>query len=157
MSASPSPRWVLSACLLLLAGACGPSAVEQEAADREQIEALLEQYLPELGRAYAERNANLIGPWVAPKEVARVHQRVEELYGLGSILEPEFHRVAVEDLQVWNNSNSFVTTVETWSVRRYASGTMELIGEDVDQTQRVRYQMKREGDDWKILYRTIEE
>ena len=29
--------------------------------------------------------------------------------------------------------------------------------DEVDQTQRVRYQMKREGDSWKVLYRTIEE
>lgn len=153
-----STRQVLTALVVvLLVASCGPSAGEKEAADRAQIEGLLGEYLPELGRAYAERNANLIGPWVAPKEVARVNQRVEELYAMGSILEPEFHRVTVEELQVWNNSNSFVTTVENWSVRRYASGTMELIGEDLDQTQRVRYQMKREGDAWKILYRTIEE
>ena len=147
----------LAIALVVLLAACGPSAVEKEAADRDQIAALLEDYLPELGRAYADRNANLIAPWVAPKEGARVNQRIEELYAMGSVLEPEFQRVAVEEMQVWNNSNSFVTTVETWSVRRYATGTMELIGEDIDQTQRVRYQMKREGDDWKVLYRTIEE
>ena len=157
MSATRTTLIGLAGGLLLLATACGPSAVEKEAADRDEIQALLEEYLPELGRAYSERNANLIGAWVAPKEVARVNQRVEELYAMGSILEPELHRVAVEELQVWNNSNSFVTTVETWDVRRYASGTMELIGEDIEQTQRVRYQMKREGDGWKVLYRTIEE
>jgi len=149
--------WGLALVLCLAAGACGPSKVEQDAADRERIQALLEEYLPELGRAYAERNANLIAPWVAPKEVARVNQRIEELYAMGSILEPQYHRVTVEELQVWNNSNSFVTTVETWDVRRYASGSMEPIGEDLGQTQRVRYQMKREGDAWKVLYRTIEE
>lgn len=152
-------RWLVAvaAGVWLLAAACGPSAVEREAADREEIQALLEDYLPELGRAYTEQDADLIAPWVAPKEIARVNQRIEELYGIGSVLEPVFHRVAVEDLQVWNNSNAFVTTVETWDVLRYATGTMELIGEDVDQTQRVRYQMKRENGAWKVLYRTIEE
>ena len=142
--------------IALVTGACSPSA-EQMAADRDKIQVLLEEYLPMLGRAYSERNAVLITPWVAPKEVARVNTRIEELYAMGSILEPVLHRVAVEDAQVWNNSNSFVTTLETWDVRRYASGSMELIGEDLEQTHRVRYQMKREGDTWKVLYRTIEE
>lgn len=147
---------LLVALVLGLAAACGPSSAERRAADRDEIEALLAEYLPELGRAYAERNAELIAPWVAPKEVARVDQRIRELYGLGSVLEPEFHRAAVEDVQVWNNSNGYVITVETWDVRRYATGSMELIGENLGETQRVRYQMKREGDGWKVLYRTID-
>ena len=146
---------VLVALTVLALAACGPSA-EREAVDREEIEALLEQYLPKLGEAYAEQDAEVIAPWVAPKEVARVHQRITELDAGGSLLVPEFHRATVEDVQVWNHSNAFVTTVETWDVRRYATGTMQLLGEDADKTERVRYQMKREGGEWKVLYRTIE-
>jgi len=143
--------------LPLLFAACGPSP-EQQTADREEIETLLEEYLPVLGRAYAERNALLIEDWAAPKEVARVHQRIEELTNAGSVLEPVFQQVTVEDTQIWNNSNAFVTTVETWDVERFRAGTQQSMGRQMGQTNRVKYQLKRgDGGGWRVLYRTIQE
>jgi hypothetical protein len=147
---------VLLAITVVGLSACGSSA-ERQAVDRAQIEAMLTEYLPALGQAYAMQNANLIAEHAAPKEVARVHQRILELGEIGSILEPVFHRVTVEEAQIWNNSNAFVTTVETWDVKRFALGTRQSLGEELEKTNRVKYQLKREQDgSWLVLYRTIE-
>ncbi len=147
---------VVLACLLpVLACARSP---EQQAADRGEIEELLAEYLPVLARAYSEQNALLIEKWAAPKEVARVNQLIEELASRGSVLRPVFHQVTVEDAQIWNNSNAFVTTVESWDVERFATGTDRSLGREAGQTNRVKYQLKREdGGSWRVLYRTIQE
>ncbi len=139
--------------LALLVGCT--SAEEQEVADLESIEAALRAYLPKLGEAYANGDASVLEGLAAPKEVARIEKRIDELYAQGRTLEPEFLELTVEKVDVWGYANAFVNTVEIWNIRSYATGSHAPVGEDLEKSNRVKYQFKREGDEWLVLYRTI--
>ncbi len=134
--------------------ACG-SAEEKQAADLESIQAALEAYLPKLAEAYSGGNALVLTDLAAPKEIARISKRIEELEAAGRVLEPEFLELTVEKVDVWGYANAFVNTVEIWNIRSYATGTHASVGEDLAKSNRVKYQFKRDGDAWLILYRTI--
>ena len=133
---------------------CGGSETK-EAADWESLEAALRAYLPRLGEAYASGDVAVLEGFAAPKEMARISKRIDELYAQGRTLEPEFLELEVEKVDVWGYANAFVNTVEIWNIRSYATGTHALVGEDLDKSNRVKYQFKREGDQWLVLYRTI--
>ena len=149
-------RYVAPLLVLTLAGlvACGPSE-KQQAADWEGLEAALEEYLPRLGEAYTGGDSSVLEGLAASKELARVQKRIDEFAALGRVLEPEFLDLTVEKVDVWGYANAFVNTVETWNLRSYTIGGHDLVGEELGQTHRVKYQFKREGDDWLVLYRTI--
>ncbi len=144
----------LAALALAAVVACGGSE-SQEAADTAGIEAALRAYLPKLGEAYASGDVSVLEGLAAPKEMARINKRIEELYAQGRTLEPEFLELTVEKVDVWGYANAFVNTVEIWNIRSYATGTHAVVGEDLDKSNRVKYQFKREGDEWLVLYRTI--
>ena len=69
---------------------------------------------------------------------------------------PTFRQVTVEDVNVWNYSNAFVTTLEVWDLQILAVGTEEVLAEELAQRNRVKYQLKREEDHWRVLFRTIQ-
>ncbi len=140
--------------VLLLAAGCGGSAADPEV-DHSEIEAALLQYLPKLGEAYAKRDASLLEGLTVPKEMSRINLRAQEFEAGGRVYEPEFQQLTVEDVSVWNYSNAFVSTLEVWDVRSYTLGTHMLLQEAVGQRNRVKYQMKRKGDGWVILYREL--
>lgn len=148
----------LLVCAASLALALGCTAPEvQEAADKEELRSFLEEYLPALGSAYAEQNAYLIEEFVAPKEIARVGKRIEELAARGQVYAPTVRTVTIESVNVWNNSNAFVSTLEIWDVERRAIGSGMVIDQTLEQPNRVQYQMKRDDGAWRVLYRTIQE
>ncbi len=140
----------------LLAG-CGETGGGDESVDRQEIEDVLRGYLPKLGQAYATGDTSVLEGVAVPKEMARIELRTEELAGAGQVYEPEFKEVTVEDISVWNYSNAFVTTFEVWDVRSYTLGTHLLLNESLGQRNRVKYQMKRKGDGWVILYRELDQ
>ena len=125
--------------------------------NRQEIETVLREYLPKLGRAYAERDTSILAGFAVPKEMARIDLCTEELAETGRVYEPEFKEVTVEDISVWNYSNAFVTTLEVWDVRSYTLGTHLLVHESVGQRNRVKYQMKRKEGSWVILYRELDQ
>jgi len=153
-SPSLTASLALAALLLAIAGGCG-GGKKQEEADWEDVQAALEEYLPRLAEAYTTGNARVLDGLAAPKEVARVNKRIEELQALGRSLEPEFIELSVEKVDVWGYANAFVNTVEIWNLRSYATGSHELVGEELQQSNRVKYQFKRDDDEWLVLYRTI--
>ncbi len=146
-----TPLFVLS--LAALAGCGGGEQTQQ--ADFASVEATLEAYLPKLGEAYATGDADVLEGLAAPKEIARIRKKIDELYAQGRTLEPEFLELTVEKVEVWGYANAFVNTVEVWNIRSYATGTHAPVGEDLGKSNRVKYQFKREGDGWLVLYRTI--
>lgn len=150
------PAWLLLPLLLLVAAGCGSSA-EQEAADSASITAALEAYLPVLGEAYADGEIERLRPYAAEKELARIHALVQDMVDQGRYLVPEFKSLAIEELETWNNSNAFVTTVENWDLRLYALGSSQLLSEHLDQSYRVQYQLKRGDEGWRVLFRGIQE
>jgi hypothetical protein len=146
----------LLACLLVLFGCTGSSENRAEI-DREEIQAALESYLPLLGETYATGNLELLEGWAAEKEISRIHKRIEDLAVQGRTLVPTFRRVTVEEANVWNYSNAYVTTLEVWDLAVYATGTDQVLSQELEQPNRVKYQLKRENDRWRVLFRTIQE
>lgn len=147
-----------SACLLLvvlMVVGCGPSE-EQEQVDRDEIQAVLESYLPILGEVYATGDLSLLEGWAAEKEIARIHKRVEDLSFQGRRLVPTFLSLTVEDSNVWNYSNCYVTTLEVWNLEVRATGTEQVLSTQLEQPNRVKYQLKREDGRWRVLFRTIQ-
>ena len=149
-----SPLIALAASFLVVLGGC-TSQEEQQEADWEGVQAALEEYLPRLAEAYTTGNVRVLEGLAAPKEMARVNKRIEELAALGRTLEPEFIELTLEKVDVWGYANAFVNTVEIWNLRSYATGSHELVGEELAQSNRVKYQFKRDDDEWLVLYRTI--
>ena len=65
--------------------------------------------------------------------------------------------MTVEDVKVWGNANAFVTTVEVWDLKSVAAGTGIVVQEIDGQSNRVRYQLKKNQGRWRVLFRTIAE
>jgi hypothetical protein len=143
-------------CLATLVGACQSSA-EREALDEASIASTLEEFLPVLAKAYATGEIEALRPYAAEKELARIQTLVSGLADQGRYLAPEFKSVSVEDSHLWNNSNAFVTTLEMWDVRLHALGSGELLAEEPGKSYRVKYQLKRDGESWRVLFRGIQE
>jgi len=135
----------------------GASSESDEAAERERIQATLEAYLPLLGQAYSTGDLSPLDPYAAQKEVSSIRKRVEDLAMQGRTLEATLRSVTVEDFKVWNYSNAYVTTHEVWDLVVYATGSDQILAKEYEQSNRVKYQLKREDDSWRILFREIQE
>ncbi|MFQ5525980.1 MAG: IMS domain-containing protein [Thermoanaerobaculia bacterium] len=131
------------------------SPAEKDAVAKAEIQVFLEDFLPALGEAYAERDAYRVEAFVAQKEIARIGKRLDELSAQGQVYEPTVRSITIEAVNTWSNSNAYVTTLELWDVRRLAAGTDQVLTEVLEQPNRVKYQMKRDADGWRVLYRTI--
>lgn len=137
--------------------ACGPSA-ENIARGENEIRAHLQLYLPQLAEAYTTRDARVVSGAAAPREVAAVHKRIEDITDQGRVLKPVFRSMTVEKIDLWNPYNAYVTTLETWDLRVYAIGSETLLSEQLDEHNRVKYQLRRNDEgEWMILYRNIQE
>jgi len=151
---------LISSLIALVAISFGCNEATRKADDeaaKEKIKATLESYLPLLGEAYASGNLEPLRGWVAEKEMARVYKRVDDLATQGRTLVPTFRQVTVEEINVWNYSNAYVTTLEVWDLEVYASGTEQILSQEYEQPNRVKYQLKRDDDRWRVLFRTIQE
>lgn len=154
LAATPVLALILG-LVLAVAGACGPSE-EQSEADHDEIRQLLEAYLPVLGEAYATGDTAPLEGLAAAKEAFAAAKRIADFAREGRRVEPTFRDLTLEDVVIYQHSNAYVTTVERWDVRIYAAGSERLISEQLDQVNRVKYQLKRTDDGWRVLYRTLE-
>jgi hypothetical protein len=144
------------ALLVLASAACSPSP-EEQAADREDIESFLREYLPKMADAYRTGNTDALDPYAAEKEQQAINKRVRERAKQGMILAPELRSVQVEDVRTWSSVNAYVTTVEVWDLRVLASGSEEVLRQELGQSNRVKYQLKRDGDRWRVFWRQLEQ
>lgn len=148
----------LVALTLVLTGACGgASSGSDDAEDRRVIQEALEAYLPLLAEAYSTGDLTPLEPFAAQKEVASIRRRIEDLSMQGRTLEATLRSVTVENVKIWNYSNAYVTTHEVWDLEVYATGTDQIMAKEYEQPNRVKYQLKREKDSWRILFRQIQE
>lgn len=150
-------KFVLFPCLVawtVLVG-CGEKPLTEE--DRQDITQALRDYLPVLAKGYTSGNLESLKEFAAEREVARVFTRVSELADEGKFVEPTFREMTVEDIQVWGHANAFVTTLEVWDLRVYANGSQSLLGQELDQSNRVKYQLKRRGPRWEVLLRELDQ
>ena len=136
-----------------LAG-CGRSEQADERA-REDIEALLAAYLPLLGEAYAEDDAERVSGLAAPREVAAIEKRLLDIALEGRRLKPTFRSVVIEEFKVWGYANSHVTTNEIWDIRTYATGAGTMLTEQLEKRNRVKYQLKKIDGEWAVLFRVL--
>ena len=147
---------VLLALVAGLAGACGPTE-EDTGRYEAQIEEDLRAYMPVLERAYRERDPSVLEPLAAEKERAFLDRRMRELNRQGQVLAPELVSLSLEDVTVWNRVNAYATTVETWNVRVLAAGSDQVLRSDENQVSRVTYQLKWDGERWRVLSRQLRE
>jgi hypothetical protein len=151
------PRRLALPALLLVALAACTSGAEQQRLDTESIAAALELYLPRLGEAYSTGDLSGLEGLAAQKEIAAIEKRISDLADQGRVLDPTFHELTVEEVKVFNYANAYVTTVEVWDLRSLATGSREPLAEELGQRNRVKYQLKREGDSWRVLFRQIQQ
>jgi hypothetical protein len=133
------------------------SSKEQAEVDRDEIQATLQAYLPLLGEVYATGDLSLLEGWAAEKEISRIHKRIEDLSIQGRRLVPTFRSLTVEKANVWNYSNCYVTTLEVWDLEVRATGTEQVLSSQFEKADRVQYQLKRQDDRWRVLFRTIQQ
>ncbi len=148
-------RRMPAAFLLSLAAACATPA-QQEARARQEIQAHLEAYLPRLAESYASGEPAGLGGLAAAKEIAGVEKRISDLAFEGRRLQPAFRGLVLESVEVWNYSNAYATTLETWDLRIYATGSERLLSERIGEKSRVKYQLKRDEGRWLVLFRAVE-
>ena len=146
---------VLLVMLVLVVGCDSSKGPSPE--DSAAIEKMLLEYLPLLGQAYATGDLGILRPYAVEKEVARLYKAIGDLMSQENrVVEPTLQSLTVEQITVWNYANAFVTTIEVWDLKVLASGTDRITSEVAGQRNRVRYQLKRRDDGWKVLYREIE-
>lgn len=153
--ALPALAGLLAAALV--AGACGPPSAEEVAADREEVLEFLREYLPKMSEAYRTGDTAPLEPYTTLKERETIEKRVRDLAKQGSVLSPELVRLEVEDVVTWSAVNAFVTTVEVWDLRVLAAGSDSVIRETENQSNRVKYQLKREDGRWRVFGRQLQE
>lgn len=135
---------------------CGPSPQEIQQ-DRADVRRVLEAYLPHLADAYATGNTAQLKGMAVEKEIARVDKLVGELAQQGQSLHPTLKQLTIEDATFWSHDNAYVTTLEVWDVKSFVVGTDHQLNELRDRSHRVKYQLKRRGGSWEILYRQVEQ
>ncbi len=132
----------------------GPQGAKEE--DRLAIEAVLTDYLPKLGAAYATGDFEPLASGAVPKEIETVKRIVHELeMGESRTLRPTLQSFEIEGINVWRYSNAAVTTLEVWDIQSMASGTEHVLASASDR-YRVRYQFKRRDEGWMVIERRIE-
>jgi hypothetical protein len=155
-----TPRWLVPLLLLAGAGCGGQSAEQQAAADattRAAVQEMLQAYLPAFATAYRTGDLEPLRTWAVEKEIASLERRLVAMNEEGLSLEPTLVEVVVEDVQVWNRVNAFATTLETWDLRFLSSGAGVVVSERLGERQRVKYQLKLEGEAWMVYYREVGE
>ena len=144
------------AAALPLAGplACGPSE-RAEGAARDEIEGLLTAYLPTLSEVYRTGDLGPIEGMAAPRELERVDSFIRERAREGRLVDPTLQRFEIEKFDLYQHSNAYLTSREIWDLRIRAAGSDRLIQEELGKSDRFRYQLRREGDRWRVLTREV--
>jgi len=145
---------LLAAPLVMLACQSDERTAELERGD---IEDLLADYLPRFAEAYRTGNVEVLREVASEKELAAMTKQISDLMSQeGRVIDPTLESFTVEQINVWNYSNAFVTTIEVWDLKVLASGSETVLSEVEDQRSRVKYQLKRREDGWQILSRMRE-
>lgn len=136
-------------------GSCQPTP-EERAADREEIATFLREYLPKMAQAYRTGDTEALAPYAAQKEREMIKKRVLDLAKQGQVLAPHLDSLEVEDVRTWSKVNAYVTTVEVWDIKVLAAGSDTVVRQELGQSNRVKYQLQRDGDRWRVFWRQLE-
>lgn len=157
LSAHSGPRRlvIVLAALLTFAVACGDAGSDGvSVADRADIEALLDAYLPRLAEAYRSGDIEVLRGYASEKEMATLYKLISDLMAeKGRFISSDLKSYEIEEIKIWNHSNAFVRTSELWDVQTIASGSETVMSEMLDQRHRVVYQLKRTDEGWRVILR----
>ena len=149
---------VLTAAALSILGLGGCESDRTAAPEDEaQVLEMLEEYLPRLALAYSSGETSVLEGFAAEKEIAGMEGRIRGLLNESREIHPTFKSVKLEDVKVWRHVNAYATTLEVWDLQVVAEGTDTVLSEVYNQSNRVRYQLKRRDGSWVVLFRQIED
>lgn len=144
---------------LTLAPACRPhdeeAQAQRDAERRAEIQQALTEYLPQLGQAYSSGDVELLRPWAVERVMAQVHKRIGDLQEQGLVLQATFHELTVEEMVTWSQDFALVTAMEIWDLRYESLGTGVLVSDRPGVRSRVQYQLRKEGDRWRVFHRDL--
>jgi hypothetical protein len=132
---------------------CGAPSEKELSEARKEIRATLMEYLPKMAEAYRTGDVTPLEGYTTQKERAILKKHIADLEKQGLTMDTKLLNLTIEDLNLVNYADAYVTTVEDWHVTTYAVGTDRVVGEDPRQNSRVRYQLQRKRDHWTILAR----
>jgi hypothetical protein len=130
-------------------------ATEHEIKD-PRVRELMERHADLAALPLRERLDAILTGVAAEKEVAGLEKRVRDLLAEGRVIRPAPKSLQVESVETWRHVNAFTTTVEVWDLRVYAAGTDVILSETIDQRNRVKYQLQRQGERWLVLFRELD-
>jgi hypothetical protein len=128
---------------------------EHEITD-QRVRELLERHADLASLPLRERLDGILTGVAVEKERAGLEKRVSDMLAEGRVIRPSPKSIQVESVETWRYVNAFATVLEVWDLRVYAAGTDVLLSETLDQRNRVKYQLQREGDRWLVLFRELD-
>lgn len=136
----------------LVLGACGGVAELDEEEVRDEVTAVLEQYLPTLAEAHAAGDPDLLTDVAVEKELAALELQLQQNADRGERLRPVLRQLAVDEVTV-SRTTAYVNTTELWDIDRLALGSDTVLQSYPRSRFKVRYQLKKDDGAWKVFFR----
>jgi hypothetical protein len=143
---------VAALALLASLGGCRP-AEEDVAVEEEAIRAVIDRYADLLSQAYAFTDSSLLEPVASQRERAAVEVNIRQLAEHGQRIATDLKEMQIEEIGMSDLDNAYVQTFELWDIRVMDLGSERVVSVDANQRNRVRYQLKRQDGEWKVLWR----
>ncbi len=148
--------WSALALLLLLLNGCeGPVGLNVEEV-RVEVRAALDAYLPQLALAYDDMDPSHLADVAVPKELAHVQLRVNEMAARGERIVSAIQQLTLDDIRL-ARSTAYVLTTEVWDIELRTIGSDHVLYSYPNTQYRVRYQLKLDGGQWRIVFRQLTE
>ena len=125
--------------------------------ERDEIVPLVQTFLGQLARAYADLDARALEGTGAPRLLEQAGKDIELLRAGGVRLQPQLVSAEITDLKVLRRTNAYVACTEVWDTMRFDSLTGEMVGRDRSSTLHSHIQLKKVDGAWMVLYREVEE
>ena len=138
--------------LLTALTACRP-AEEDVAVQEDAIRGVIDRYADLLSQAYAFTDSSLLEPVASQREQAAVEANIRQLAERGQRIATDLKEMQIEEIGMSDLDNAYVQTFELWEIRVMDLGSERVVSVDPDQRNRVRYQLKRQEGEWKVLWR----
>ncbi|MBZ0113819.1 MAG: hypothetical protein K8J08_15255 [Thermoanaerobaculia bacterium] len=134
------------------------TAAEADASEEAVLQRRIETYAPVLAEAYSTGNIEILREFAVERVLAQVEKRVSDLATSGMRVEAKLVDLTVESTNLFGNNFALVTTLETWDLHYYSTGSARsLVSERLGTRNRIEYQMKQIDGDWMIYFRELKQ
>ncbi|HPR64377.1 MAG TPA: hypothetical protein PK014_09170 [Thermoanaerobaculia bacterium] len=148
-------RCILFLLLLSLAG-CDNEARKLRRLD--EVKNLIHRYVEVLPKAYETGNISALDGFASEREKSTVRTMVQTLRAKNYRLKASLADLQITYTDIFNESNAYVRTTETWDVTSYRVDTGEVRGHQRGQVLHVVYQVKEfQGEGWLVIARIVQE